>query len=576
MDRSFSKSALFADLMAGFTTGIISVPQGMAFAIIANVPLEHGLYAMIIPTIAAALIRSSPFLITGATNTSALVIGALVGVLPAAQSPDRVVPVMLLITLMMGLIQVAAGALRLGSIGRYVSLAVLLGFTFGAGVLIIVGQLKNVLGIHASSKSPLLLEEVALLFSNIGATTWQAVVISMISLMVVFICARISKLIPGAFLAIAVSGAVVWFMNWQSAIPMLGEVPRALPKWTLPPLTDRQLIQDVSGPSLAVAILGMVEAISIGKALSAKARIKFYANQELVAKGAGNVLGAFFGCMPTSASWTRSVINMQMGAKTRWVGVIAGVTVLIVMLALAPFAHFVPKASLGAIVVWIALHMFDVQTARQVWSWSRRDAAVMVITFAAILVLEIQYAIYLGVIASLLLLIHKTSQLHMIELAESSPNQYREMEIDGEAGRSPLILLQLEGDLFFGVAEELEEKLEAIAQRGAKIIIIRMKRTHGLDATAQETLSEFARAFRESGGRLMLCGLRSDMLRRIENSQMEEAVGKENLFPMGETNFGSVQKAVEHARALLKEKGMAEPLMRQAAGDVGGALSYSI
>lgn len=575
MERSFSKSPLFADLMAGFTTGIISVPQGMAFAIIANVPVEYGLYAMIVPTIVAALIRSSPFLITGATNTSALVIGSLVGVLPAAALLGPV-PVMLLITLLMGLIQVTAGALRFGSIGRYVSLAVLLGFTFGAGVLIIVGQVKNVFGITATTKAPRLTDELSNLFTNSGSMHWHAIAVAALSLLVVYICSRISKLIPGAFFALALSGAAVYLLGWGSSIPMLGEVPRALPKLTIPPLTDFKLIQDVFAPSMAVAILGMVEAISIGKALSAKARIKFHANQELIAKGAGNVVGAFFGCMPTSASWTRSVINMQMGAKTRWVGVIAGVTVLIVMLALAPFAPFVPKASLGAIVIWIAIHMFDPRAARQVWRWSRRDGAVMAITFAAILVLEIQYAIYLGVIASLLLLIHKTSQLHMIELAESAPNQYRELEIDGEAGRSPLVLLQLEGDLFFGVSEELEEKLESIAGRGAKVIIIRMKRTHGMDATAQETLSEFTNAFRERGGRIILCGLRPEMIERIEQSRLEEAVGKENLFPMGATNFASVQKAVENAKEQLRGNGTVEPFMRQEPGGAAGAISYSI
>jgi len=574
---TFSKSTLFADLMAGFTTGVISVPQGMAFAVIANVPVECGLYAMIVPTIVAALIRSSPFLITGATNTSALVIGALVGVLPAAVRLGPV-PVMLLITLLMGLIQMTAGALRFGSIGRYVSLAVLLGFTFGAGVLIVVGQIKNVLGL-GSTRSPLLLDEAVHLYQNIGAANFHAIVIAAIALTIVFICARISKLIPGAFAAIAISGGVAYLLGWDTgngAIPMLGDVPRALPALTIPPLTDLRLIQDVFGPSLAVAILGMVEAISIGKALSAKARIKFHANQELVAKGAGNVVGAFFGCMPSSASWTRSVVNMQMGAKTRWVGVIAGVTVLAIMLAMAPFARFVPKASLGAIVIWIAFHMFDPRAARKVWHWSRRDGAVMLITFVAILVLEIQYAIYLGVIASLLLLIHKTSKLHMIELAESAPNQYRELEIDADAGRSPLVLLQLEGDLFFGVAEELEERLEAIAARGAKTVIIRMKRTHGLDATTQETISEFAKAFRERGGRLILCGLRPEMLQRISRSQLEESIGKENLFPMAATNFGSVQKAVEYAKEEFQRKGLTEPLMRQAAGDIGEAWSYSI
>ena len=570
-----TKNTILADLMAGFTTGIISVPQGMAFAVIANVPVQHGLYAMIVPTIVAALIRSSPFLITGATNTSALVIGALVAAPTAISRNFDPVAVMLLITLLMGVMQVLAGALRLGGIGKYVSRAVLLGFTFGAGLLIITGQLKNVLGLPPPrSPSPLLLDEVSHLIRGCGETQPRAIAIALIALAIVALCARISKLIPGAFLAIAATGVLVHALSWD--IDTLGAVPRSLPTPTLPPLNNYGLVTDLLGPSLAVAILGMVEAISIGKALSAKARIKFHPNQELVAKGAGNIAGAFFGCMPTSASWTRSVINLQMGAKTRWVGVIAGLTVLLFVLALAPLAHFIPKAALGAIVIWIAFHMFDLSSVRHVLNWSRRDGAVMLITFGAILVLEIQYAIYLGVIASLLLLIHSSAHLHMIELAQGAHNQFRELEFDAQTGRSPLVLLQLEGDLFFGVAEELEEKLEAIAKNGAKIIVIRMKRTHELDATTMETLTAFALAYRQRGGRLIFCGLKPEMMARIRGSELEAAVSTDNLFPSEATNFGSVTRAVDAAKRELRSQGLSEPFLRQAADDQAEAVTYSI
>jgi SulP family sulfate permease len=541
------------------------------------VPVQHGLYAMIVPTIVAALIRSSPFLITGATNTSALVIGALVAAPTAISRDFNPVAVMLLITLLMGVIQVLSGALRLGGIGKYVSRAVLLGFTFGAGLLIITGQLKNVLGLKPPhDHSPLLLDEVSHLFRRAGETRMEALAIAAIALAIVALCARISKLIPGAFLAIAATGALAHVLNWN--IDTLGDVPRSLPTPTLPPLNNYGLVTDLLGPSLAVAILGMVEAISIGKALSAKARIKFHPNQELVAKGAGNIAGAFFGCMPTSASWTRSVINLQMGAKTRWVGVIAGLTVLLFVLALAPLAHFIPKAALGAIVIWIAFHMFDLHSVRHVLNWSRRDGAVMLITFGAILVLEIQYAIYLGVIASLLLLIHSSAHLHMIELAQGqgAQNQFRELEFDAQTGRSPLVLLQLEGDLFFGVAEELEEKLEAIAKNGAKIIVIRMKRTHELDATTMETLTAFALAYRQHGGRLIFCGLKPEMMARISGSELEAAVIRENLFPSEATNFGSVTRAVDAAKRELRSQGLSEPFLRQAADDQAEAVTYSI
>jgi len=569
---------LQADLLAGMTTGVLAVPQGIAFALIANVPPQYGLYAMIVPTIVAALIRNSPVLITGATNTSALVIGAMVAALAAG--PERAVQLMLLITLVMGLIQAAAGILKLGAFGRFFSQAVLVGFTLGAATLIFCDQIRNVLGLRIKS-SPRLLDTLTLLAEHIGSADPRALGLAASSLAVVALCARISRLIPGAMIAIALSGLAVWLLGLdQGAHPVavVGAVPRALPQPMLPAMAweDFHL---VLAPSFAIAILGMVEAISIGKALSAKARIKFHANQELFAKGAGNIAGAFFGCMPSSASWTRSAINLEMGSKTRWVGVIAGLTVLAIMLLLAPWAQFVPKACLGAIVMWIAYKMVDLEAARYVWRWSRTDAAVLVITCASTLLFEIEYAIYLGVLVSLLLLVRRAGELHMVEMAKGASGQFREIEIDGATGRQPVVLLQLEGDLFFGVVEELEAKLESIAVQGAQVIVLRLKRAHAIDATAAETLAAFAAHFKASGGRMILCGVRPDLGARIRKSHLGEVLGAENLLLTGEQPFRSVQDALEAARqtVLARSPGLAgTPLLRVVPPELDQALDYSI
>jgi SulP family sulfate permease len=568
-------AVLGGDLLAGITTGILSVPQGMAFAVIASVPPEHGLYAMIIPTIVAALIRNSPFLVTGSTNTSALVIGALMATLPAAQILGPV-PVMVLITLLMGLMQIGAGCLGFGGMGKYVSKAVLLGFTCGAGVLIISGQLKNVLGLRFTSSS-LLIEEFSRLAKAAHGIDFRAVSIAGITVAVIYGCSKISRLVPGALLGVLAAGIVGALSGWTSGdhpIAVLAQVPRNLPHPSAPPFS-LALVNDVLGPSLAVAILGMVETISIGKALSAKARIKFYPNQELAANGAGNIVGSFFGCMPTSASWTRSVVNLQMGAKTRWVGVIAGITVLMFIVAFAPWAGCIPLASLGGIVIWIASHMFDFKAVRNLCRWSRKDAAVMAVTLLAILFMEIQYAIYLGVIASLVLLIHSAGKLHMIELVRTGPLQYREIEIDNETGGSPVALLQLEGDLFFGVVDELESRLDQIAANGARVIVVRMKRTHGIDATASDALASFAESFRQRGGRVILCGLKPDMMAVVRHSHLGAALGDDNLLPTAPRAFGSVRDAIQTARAWLKAPDESV-LLRRASNDLQDAWSYSI
>ena len=545
--------ALLTDVTAGVTTGVLSLPQGMAFAVIANVPPQCGLYAMIVPTIVAAIFRDSPYMVTGSTNTSALVVGALLGTLPEVREHlADPVSVMLLITLIMGLVQVAAGCLRLGSLGRYVSKPVLVGFTIGAGALIIIGQLKNVLGLHGAT-AVLLFDEIGKLATHIPETDFRAVAVAAATLAVVWLCARGSRLIPGALLAICAAGAMTALLGWNAengGIAMLGAVPRELPHLTTPAFS-LSLFDDVLGPALAIALLGAVETISIGKAVSARANIKFFPNQELVAQGGGNIAGAFFGCMPSSASWTRSVVNMQMGARTRWAGALAGLTVLAFVVALAPWARFVPKAALGAVVLWIAACMIDLKTARRVWDWSRRDGAVMLITIVAILFLKIQYAIFIGIIASLLVLLHNAGKLHMSELVAVGDNHFHELEIDAQTGGAPLVLLQLEGDLFSGVMEELEDRLAQIAAHGARVIVIRLKRIHGLDASALETLASFAARFKAQGGRLLICGLRPEMYTRLSRSELRESLGAENLIPMEEKVHASVRKALQMARTHL-------------------------
>jgi SulP family sulfate permease len=572
-----SASVLRGDLLAGLTTGILAVPQGIAFALIAHVPPEHGLYAMIVPTIVAALIRSSPFLVTGATNTSALVIGALVA--SFAAGPADAVPMMLLITLLMGLIQVSAGILKLGIFGRYVSQAVLVGFTLGAATLIFADQIRNVLGVPVES-SPRLLQTLENLLPHLGVMDPRSFAIALTTWIVVIACARISPLIPGAMIAIVVTAAAAWALGWEDgpqAVRVVGEVPSSLPRLTMPPVSLERAHQ-VLPASFAIAILGMVEAISIGKTLSAKAQVKFYANQELTAKGVGNVVGAFFGCMPTSASWTRSAINLQMGSKTRWVGVISGLTVLAIMLLLGPGARYVPRACLGAIIMWIAVLMVDLDSARYVWRWSRADAIVLVITYVSTLVFEIQYAIYLGIVMSLAMLVRRIGQLQMVEMVEVAPRSYREIEIDAQTGSSALVLLALEGDLFFGVVEELEEHLSRIAANRARAIIIRMKRAHAIDATAAEALATFALQFQAKGGRLMLCGLKPDLHAQVVRSHLGEVLGSDNVLLTDKRQLGSLRRAIARARRKLTVGGEVggQPVVRTAGAELAGGASYNI
>lgn len=569
----------WSDAIAGVTGGVLAIPQGIAFALIAGMPPEHGLYAMILPTIVAALLRDSPYLVTGATNTSALVIGSLLATLAVGE--ERALAVMLSIVLLVGVIQILVGVLHLGDIGRYISQAVLVGFTFGAASLIFVGQVPNVLGVAVDGPALLIEQLISIAAAAPNADT-RTVAIGALTWLILYVCSRLSRAIPAAMIAIAASAGIVFALDWGSgpgALAMVGDIPAAFPALTFPAL-DLALARDVSGAAAALAILGMVETLSIGKAVSSQARIPFHANQELTAQGAGNVVGAFFGCLPSSASWTRSAINLQLGARTRYAGVIAGFTVLVTMLIAAPYARFAPVASLAAVIMWIALHMVDKTAARYVWRWSRADRGVMLLTYASTVVFPIQYAIYFGVLASLALLVRRAGRLRLVEMVASGPREFHEIELDEHTGSHPITLLQLEGDLFFGVVDALEEELERVAARGAQVIVIRLKRAHAIDATAAEALADFATRFAGRGGRLVLCGLRPDLHAQIARSHLGEVLGSENLIATEKQVYGSIRQAIESAKRELVAGGElgadAPPPIRLAAADASSVASWTI
>jgi SulP family sulfate permease len=406
----------------------------------------------------------------------------------------------------------------------------------------------------------------------------RAVAIAAGTFAILFAGARISRAFPAALLAVVASAAAVWALGWErpgDGLHMLSEIPRRLPHLTVPAHSFAE-VRLVAGASLAIAILGMVEAVSIGRAVSAEGGRRFEPDRELAAKGLGNVAGAFTGCLPTSASWTRSALNLQMGARTRWVGVVAGVTVLVIVLVLAPLSRHVPEACLGAVVVWIGVRMFDLGRARWVFRWSRADGLVLVCTWAATLLVPIQYAIYFGVVLSLAMLVRRVGALHLVEMVEATPGTFREIEIDDDTGKSAVVLLQLEGDLFFGVVEELEERLGRIAANGARAIVVRMKRAHAIDATAAEALAAFAARYRAAGGRILLCGLKADRLDQIRRSQLGEALGADNLLATTPRPFASVRQALDLARRSVGERPTGMPVLRRAPRGLEEPWSYTI
>lgn len=555
--HQYARVQLWGDVVAGLTVAIVAIPQGMAYALIAGVEPKYGLYAAIVPTIVAAACGSGGALITGPTNATSLVVFSIIAPLLAGPTlaSDRMA-VVFLISLMCGATLLMIGLLRLGGIVRYVSRAVLTGFTAGAGVLIICWQIDKALGVQPAHEGlgwplPIVVQRIVGLVRAGGGVSAASLAIAAGTIALVLLLRRIDRRIPAELICLVLAALIVAVGHAERlGVALIGQIPRTLPPVSAPQF-DWQSVRSFGGGAVALALLGMVQSVAIGKALAAKTGRRFGVNRELCAQGLANVAAAWTSGIPVAGSFVRSVLNSRAGARTRLAGAFSGLFVAATMLVLAGWARYVPLAALAGIIVCAAMDLIDLPEIRRLLGATRTDAAVLVITAAATLSVKLEYAIYLGVVLSAVLVLRQASSLHMVEMVWVGGGRFREQPVDQQTGSFPAVLLQIEGTLFFGVADELEARLRQIGSRGAKVIILRMKRAHDLDVTVADRLKQLADEFRSRGVALLLCGLRPEMRDLFDRTGLEEAIGSENLFVTDRDIFGSVQRAAARARQIV-------------------------
>ncbi|HEY2827492.1 MAG TPA: SulP family inorganic anion transporter, partial [Pirellulales bacterium] len=358
--RNYSTRTLAFDTMAGLTVAAVALPQAMAYAQIANIPPQYGLYTAIVMTAVGALFDSSKQLINGPTNAiSIAVLSALVGF-----SESERIPAFILLTLMVGVVQIAISLFRLGDLTRYVSHAVIVGFTLGAAVLLVLDQLKNLLGIPAAgSGEDHFLVRVWLTLQHFDKTNHTALMVGLGTVATALALRWVNSLLgirlPDLLLAVICVTAVVG--NWQldqQGLKIVGDIPAKLPSFQLPDVSWPR-VHDLASNSLAIALLGLLEAISMAKAIAAQTRQKLDMNQQCLSEGLANVTGSFFQCFPGSGSLTRSTINQQAGGRTQWSGVISAAAVALTVVLFARYAYYIPKAGLAGILMLSAWRLVD-------------------------------------------------------------------------------------------------------------------------------------------------------------------------------------------------------------------------
>ena len=555
--RAYDLRKLRHDLFAGFTVAVVEVPQAMAYAVVAGVPPQYGLYTSIVQGALSALFTSNERLATGPTNTQSLLIAAVVTRLVAepAGSPDPASYLQLVfgLTLLKGLLQLAFAAARMGSLLRYVSQSVVVGFTAGAGILIAVGQLPSFLGLAPAQSHALpgVIGPLRDMAARIGDTDARAVGIGIGTLSLLLLLRRASPRAPAALLALAAGALVTRLMGWEAAgLAVVGDLPRHLPGFSVPALGLREIELLLAG-AFALAALGAIETVSIGKSLAVRTGGRIRANQELIAQGAANCVGAFFQNLAGSGSFTRSALNLEAGGRTRFASVFCAAFVAAILVLLAPLASAIPVAGLAAILLAVAYRLVDVGFILRVSRTVRPDAVVCLTTLLCALVAPLQYAIFIGIFLNVALYLREASRLHMTEMRSTSGGSYEEHPLRDAFGRERVLFLQIEGGLFFGLADELRDRLAGVLRSQVQVVVLRLKRTHTVDATILLALEEFVRAMQTQGRDVLLCGIQPELLSAMRRFGLVSLLGDENVFEAGPGVFSSARRALERAEQIV-------------------------
>ncbi|TMG77256.1 MAG: SulP family inorganic anion transporter [Betaproteobacteria bacterium] len=529
-------ATLKADALAGMVGAIVVLPQGVAFATLAGLPPEYGLYCAMVPAIVAALFGSSLHTVAGPTNPVSLMVLASLAPLATPGTPHYI-ELALTLALMSGVIMVTMGVLGLGALVNFMSSTVVVGFTAAIGVLIFASQLGNFLGI-APGPGASLTELVAGTFSRLEDTQAWVVVAAAGTLAIGALSRRALPKIPPMLVAMLAGSLLAFALNHalgaeRTGLRTLGPLAGALPPLSIPDLSAGTL-QSLLGAAIAVALVSLTQAVSIAHAIALKSGQRIDNSQEFIGQGLANVAAAFFSGFPTSASVNRCGINYESGAKTPMSAVFAAALLILVLLAVAPLAAYLPIAVVAGILFLVAWSLIDFRRIRKILSTSRGEGAVLAVTFFATLLLDLEFAILVGVLASLVLYLNRTSHPIMRSLVPDPRHSQRKMtEVEDSLLECPqLKILRIEGSIYFGAVSHVERHFDILRERspGQKHLLLMSKSINFVDMAGAELLVEEARRRREAGGQLYFYSLRKPVEELFERGGYIAELGRENIF----------------------------------------------
>ena len=556
--RDYSREKLRADAIAALTVTLVSIPQILGFALVLGLPPTLVLTCAIVGAFAAALFFSSKIVIFGATNSVTLLVASAIH----HGRPTALTPIELAILLagLIGVLQIVAALLRIGQVTQFISRSVTIAYSSATGVLLVLTQLHSLFGISRDRGQPMWLQlwsgvqQIATLNFNFAAP-----LVGGGALLLYLLIRAVRPKWPNVLIGLTLITLAFWQVPILAGFDVRtltdqGALDSSLPGYAGVPFDaeDIPVLRTVLSTALAIALLGIIEAVSLAKTYSIKHGEHIDPNREIMGLGAGNLANAFFGTIPGSASFVRSAVNAQSGARTQVAGIAAAVFLLVALFIFSPFLNHIPIPALAASLVLIGLRMID---RRQIIIAARStgsDAIVLLVTFGAALFLPLDTAIYIGIGISLALALRKASTPTLVEYTFDSSDQLAQLDTKTARTHPQIAIIHVEGELFFGAADLFQEHVrQQVERENLRVVILRLKSARHLDATTVFALHDLDDWLEKTGRFLLISGVQEGVLRVLKNSGLLKKLGPENVFPTEQNPNLATKKALLRAQSLL-------------------------
>jgi len=538
---NYNLSDFKADLWAGILVSVVAFPSVMAFAMLAGLSPITGLHSFIIATLVGVFFGVSSFMVMGPTNIIALMIASALGVLTIPNLSNMEIVIM--ITLLVGVIQIILSLIDFGSITSYISRPVIAGLITGVAVVIAGDQIPEIMGITVDAEN--IITSIYQTVNSINSTNFYTLFVGLSTLVVILGIRKIIPKAPDYLIGVVLSIGLVSIFGLDSHVELIGSFDSSLPSLSLP-VVEPEVALNLLSYSFAIAMLGFIDVVTITEFNNRGAMNREEINKDFLSLGVVNVACSFFGGFVGGGSFSRSFVNFEAGAKTRFSQLIAGLFVLLFLLFFSSIISLLPLASLSAILILVAFQMVDFEEIKRIIKTTKFDFIIFGATFlATVFMPRLDYAVYFGILLSLILVLRNSSDVNYsyLEIKEEKVNQQQLKELEGD----DQVIIDFSGILHFNTVCNLEEDLEEAFEEGGKTFILRMRNVERVDMTTISQLEEFVDKVRDAGGDVFFAGLPKEIRKDFERYGFTEKLGKKNYFPKEQEIFSSSKKALKRA-----------------------------